>query len=356
LPEVRITRAVLIAAALFVVIYLPLRVEAGTVNLMAVALVWGIVTVSLVELTGWGGHISLGQFAIVGVGAITFGNIVMRQNLDMFVVLLCAAAAGGVVALLIGLPALRIRGLFLAATTLAFAVALDSFFLNPTNFPDFIPGNVDRPALWERFDLESEWVMYYVSLAFLVITILAALGIRQARSGRALLATRDNYRAAGAAAVPTTAAKLSGFILSGVVAGIAGGLFILVLRGARANTFQPNMSLEVFSTAVIGGLGSIFGALLGVFAFRWLEQVLSGELRLLVTGAGLLVVLYVLPGGLGQAVFALRDRLLRIVANRRGILVPSLVADRRATEEEQHADQTAMLRGALSEPVEAGRR
>jgi hypothetical protein len=117
------------------------------------------------------------------------------------------------------------------------------------------------------------------------------------------------------------------------------------------------MSIEVFSTAVIGGLGSIVGALLGVFSFRLLERVLSGEARLAVSGTGLLLILLVLPGGLGQAVFALRDRLLRLVANRRGLLVPSLMADRRATEEEQHADQTAMLSGALeAEPAKAGRR
>jgi branched-chain amino acid transport system permease protein len=356
LPEVRIARTALILGAVFVAIYVPLKIQASTVNLMAVAVVWGIVTISLVELTGWGGHISLGQFAIVGVGAITYGNIVMRQNADMFTVLLAAGAAGGVVALLIGLPALRIRGLFLAATTLSFAVALDSFFLNPTNFPNYIPGSVARPLLWGRYDLESEWVVYYVCLGFLVVTILAALGIRRARSGRTLLATRDNYRAAGAAAVPTTTAKLTGFVLSGVVAGIAGGLYILIQHGARAGSFRPDMSLEVFSTAVIGGLGSIFGALLGVFAFRTLEQIVSGEVRLLLTGTGLLVVLMLLPGGFGQAVFALRDRVLRWVAHRRGILVPSLVADRRVAEEEQHADQTAMLAGALGEPTKAGRR
>ncbi len=357
LPEVRYAKFALMAIATFLAIWLPLRLEAGDVNLVAVGLVWGIVAVSLVELTGWGGHISLGQFAIVGVGAITYGNIVQRHNVDMFVVLLVAGIAGGVIALLVGLPALRITGLFLAATTLAFAAALDAFFLNPTNFPDFIPGSVPRPVLWGRFDLESEWVMYYVALVFLVLTIFAAMGIRKARTGRALLATRDNYRAAGAAAVPTTAAKLSGFVLSGVVAGIAGGLFILILRGARAGTFLPDMSIEVFSAAVIGGLGSILGALVGVFSLRMLERVLSGEARLAVSGAGLLLVLLVLPGGLGQAIFALRDRFLRLVANRRGLLVPSLVADRRATEEEQHADQSAMLSGALgAEPVKAGRR
>lgn len=349
LPEVKYVKAALIAIATFLMIYVPLKVDAGTVNLMAVALVYGIVAISLVELTGWGGHISLGQFAIVGVGAIMYGNIALRYNIDLFVVLLIAGATGGVIALLVGLPALRIRGLFLAVTTLAFAVALDSFFLNPTNFPDYIPQGLNRPLLWGRFDLESEWMMYYLTLAFLAITILAALGIRKARAGRALLATRDNYRAAGAAAVPTTSAKLSGFILSGVVAGIAGGLFILILRGANAGTFQPNTSLEIFSTAVIGGLGSILGALAGIFTFRLLERVLSGQLRLVITGAGLLVVLSIFPGGFSQVLFGLRDRYLRWVANRRGLLVPSLVADRRETEEEQHADQSDLLEGALSE-------
>jgi branched-chain amino acid transport system permease protein len=349
LPEVKYVKAGLVAVLAFIAIYVPLKTDAGTVNLMSVALVFGIVAISLVELTGWGGHISLGQFAIVGVGAITYGNIALRYNLDMFVMLLLAGLAGGLIALLVGLPALRIRGLFLAVTTLAFAVALDSYFLNPNNFPDFIPSGVDRPTLWGRFNLESEWMMYYLTLAFLVLTILAALGIRKARAGRALLATRDNYRAAGAASVPTTSAKLAGFVLSGVVAGIGGGLFILILRGANAGSFNPNMSLEIFSTAVIGGLGSILGALFGVFTFRALEQILSGQMRLIITGAGLLVVLSIFPGGFSQVLFGARDRYLRWVANRRDILVPSLVADRRETEEEQHADQSDLLEGALTE-------
>jgi branched-chain amino acid transport system permease protein len=347
LPEVRYVKFAGMAIVAFVAIYVPLHLDPGSVNLLGVAVVWGIIAVSLVELTGWGGHISLGQFAIVGVGAITYGNIVMRHNVDMFVVLLAAGAAGGIIALLIGLPALRIQGPFLAVTTLAFAVALDSFFLNPTIFPKYIPGNVPRPALWGRFDVESEWVMYYLTLGFLAITIFAALGIRKARTGRTLLATRDNYRAAGAAAVPTTTAKLSGFVLSGVVAGIAGGLFILILRGARAGSFPPDLSLEVFSWAVIGGLGSILGALVGIGVDRALHQFLSGEIRLLINGVGMLWVLSAFPGGLGQVIYGVRDRYLKIVAERRGILVPSLVADKRETEEEQHEDKTDLLEGAL---------
>ena len=99
----------------------------------------------LVILTGWGGHISLGQFAIIGVGALVAGNLIQHLNLDMFLVLLVAGAAGALVSLVVGLPALRIRGLFLAVTTLAFAVALDQYVLNFNNFPDLIPTDVGRP-------------------------------------------------------------------------------------------------------------------------------------------------------------------------------------------------------------------
>jgi branched-chain amino acid transport system permease protein len=315
-PEVKAMRGLVLLAVALVAVVVPMGASPSTQNLMAVALLWGMVAVSLVVLTGWGGHISLGQFAIVGCGAVAAGNVLERWDIDLFVVLLIAGVAGAAVSLLIGLPALRIRGLFLAVTTLAFAVALDSYFLNPTNFPDYVPDEVKRPVLWQRFDLESQLSMYYLCLGFLVLTILAVVGVRRSRSGRVLLAARDNQRAAGASAVPTTRVKLTTFVFSGTIAGVAGGLYVVLQHGARAGSFQPSMSLDVFSMAAIGGLGSVSGSLLGVFVFRFLEKVLTGELRMAVTGAGLLVVLLVLPGGLGQFVNDLRDRLLRFLPDR----------------------------------------
>ncbi len=332
-------------------VILPRGFEPSDQILLSVAAVWGMVAISLVVLTGWGGNISLGQFAIVGVGALVAGNIATRWSLDLFVILLISGVSGAVIALLVGLPALRIKGLFLAVSTLAFAVALDSYFLNPNNLPGFVPGGITRPVLWRRFDLENQLTMYYLCLAFLIFTILAAMGVRRSRTGRVLLATKDNERAASAAAVPITSVKLTAFLFSGVIAGIAGGLYVFVVRAVGTGSFQPTLSLEVFSMAVIGGLGSIGGSLLGVFTFRFLARVLSGELRLIISGAGLLFVLLVLPGGLGQAVVAARDRLLRVVADRRGIVVPSLLADKRDTESasDHPEDETAVLAGALDD-------
>jgi hypothetical protein len=108
----------------------------------------------------------------------------------------------------------------------------------------------------------------------------------------------------------------------------------------------------VFTTAVIGGLGSLSGAISGVLLFKFLEtwQWLA-EYRLVVTGVGLLVVLYAVPGGIGQVMFAIRDRYLRWVANRRGIVVPTLVADKRVEGEAEHAaDEVGLLASALARP------
>jgi branched-chain amino acid transport system permease protein len=318
---------------------------------------------SLVVLTGWGGNISLGQFGIVGMGAMAAANLMTRWNVDLFVSMAAAMLLGAFVAVAIGLPALRIRGLYLAVTTLAFAVALDSYFLNPSNFASFVPDTTLPPVLFKRFDMSSEWVRYEFCLVIVVLAALVVRALRGARPGRVMIATRDNERAADAMAVPTTWVKLQTFVFAGALAGLAGALYVLVLTpvGAGQGTFPAESSIDVFSYAVIGGLSSVAGAMSGVFFFRILDFVLarhfSGNvvtiIRYSLSGGGLLFVLYFLPGGLWQFVQRRRDDLLRRVANRRGLLVPSLVADRRVdslpAEDDDHSeDESELISGALS--------
>jgi branched-chain amino acid transport system permease protein len=205
------------------------------------------------------------------------------------------------------------------------------------NFPDQVPDNVNPPIFWDRFDGAEQLVLYRFALGLLVVALLLTTALKRTRWGRVFQATKDNERTAQAQSVPTTRVKLVSFCYSGFIAGLAGGVYVLVLRGARVNSFPPIMSLEVFSMTVIGGLGSLLGAISGVLVFRFLQtwDVLGGELRLAVTGAGLLVVLYVYPGGFGQAIYAVRDRGLRLIARRRGIHVPSLIEDSRQDGESE---------------------
>jgi len=356
LPEVRWGRRIILTVVALAFVFVPAGWSPSNQYLASVAIVWGLAAVSLVILTGWGGHISLGQFAIVGVGALVAGNLIEHQNLDLFLTLVISGLAGAIVSLVVGLPALRIRGLFLAVTTLAFAVALDQYVLNFNNFPDLIPTGVGRPLLLERFDLTQGHTMYLTCLTFLGLAILAAQGLRKARSGRVMIATRDNQRAADAAGVPTTNVKLAAFLVAGVISGVAGGLHVVIVASLNPGTYPPSDSLTVFATSVIGGLGSISGALIGVLLFRFIETLtflgrvpVFGNIRPLLTGGMLLFVLLVLPGGLGQLVYDVRDRFLRRVAERRGILVPSLVADKRDAGAEHAADEVGLLQGALSD-------
>jgi ABC-type branched-subunit amino acid transport system permease subunit len=191
--------------------------------------------------------------------------------------------------------------------------------------------------------------MYLFTLAFLFLSILVAVGVRKARAGRVIIATRDNQRAADAAGVPTTNVKLAAFVLAGTIAGVAGALHVLLIGSVYEGGYQPTDSINVFATAVIGGLGSIVGAVASVLIFRYLETVTAlGDIRMGLTGTVLLVVLLVLPGGLGQLLYNLRDRVLIRVAKRRDIHVPSLVADRRVEGTKHAENEVGLLSSALS--------
>src|SRR5205807_999314 len=111
--------------------------------LASVVVIYGIVAVSLVILTGWAGQISLGHWGFAGIGAAVAGNLVVRHNADFFVTLIVAGLVGAIAAVVIGLPALRINGLYLAVTTLAFGIMVQIYFLSPTYFRSFLPGHGD---------------------------------------------------------------------------------------------------------------------------------------------------------------------------------------------------------------------
>jgi branched-chain amino acid transport system ATP-binding protein len=211
------------------------------------------------------------------------------------------------------------------------AVCVNSFFLNPSNFASIIPTNFRRPLLLGRVDLHSGIAYYYLCLLLLFVAVLFVKGLRNARPGRVFLASRDNIRAAEAMAVPTVTVRLASFTLAGALAGVAGALYVTTLGSVGLNTFDPSLSLLVFSMAVIGGLGSIRGALIGVAVIQSATYSFPSY-QLIIAGAGLLVVLLFLPGGLDEGLGKVRDSLLRMVARRRHLVVPSISGQRHVIE------------------------
>ncbi|HEY3670129.1 MAG TPA: ATP-binding cassette domain-containing protein [Acidimicrobiia bacterium] len=330
LPEVRITRALLVGAAALALALVPVVFTESRTNLAAVAVVYGIIALSLVVLTGWAGEISLGQMAFVAVGAAVGASLTARLGWDLALGLLGAGAVGAAVAVLIGLPVLRRRGLTLAVITLAFGLATTAWLLSPRVFGDgtrfdwLPPPRVERPDLFGVIDVRSETRFYLLCLAALALVIVAVVGIRRSRTGRALVAIRENERAASAFGINPRTTTLQAFAISGFLAAFAGALFVHQQNGLQLDSYGPGESLVVFTMVVIGGLGSVPGALLGALFVRGVTWWLPLEWQILATGAGMLVVLLVFRGGFGAALADARDAVLRRVARRRGIAVPSL--------------------------------
>ncbi len=311
---------------------------------------YGIVVVSLVVLTGWGGQISLGQVGFVAVGAALGGALTADAGLPFLVALLLTALVGAGLAVLVGLPAMRIQGLFLAVTTLAFAAAVSNVVLNERYFGWLLPDErITRPQLF-FVDAADDRVYFYLCAASLAFTYWAARGIRSSRAGRVLIAMRDNERTAQSYGINRMRVRLATFAISGFLASFAGVLLVHLQYELRPESFAPQMSIQLFLLAVIGGLGSVGGALTGVLYFALLDVFLPpGAGQLLLSGFGVVGIMLFYPSGLGGLFFAGRDAWLRRVAMRARIYVPSLVGDHRVLDGEAS-------RAVLAERVPGGTR
>jgi len=336
LPEVKWGLRGAGLAALLLAAAMPRILSTGHVYLASLLIIYAIVGLSLLILTGWSGQISLGQFALAGFGGATTAVLYQRHGWDFLLATLAGMAAASLIALVIGLPALRIRGPFLAVTTLAFAVSASEYFLDPHYLPWFVTPTMQRPHIFGRIALDTDARMYYFCLIVLLGVLAGVNRLRHSRTGRALIATRDNEPMAEAAKLDTTRVKLGAFVLSGAIAGLAGSLFVVHQQGVYTNSFNADMSVVLFSMVVIGGLGSLPGVLLGALYVFGTQYLLSGGYSFLASGAGILFLLLFLPEGLGGLAYRLRDAWLRRVAVRRGLVVPSLLADVRVEAAEPY--------------------
>jgi branched-chain amino acid transport system ATP-binding protein len=319
LPVVRVGRVVAALVALAAALALPLLLTPSQEFRASVVGALAILALSVVVLTGWTGEVTLGQMAFAAVGGAITALATVEWRLDLSLTLLVAGSATAVVAVVLGIPSLRWQGLFLAVTTLAFGVAALGWFLNPSE-ASWIPRDaVFRRPLLGVWDLHGDTAMYYVSLGVLVLCLVAVAGIRQSRVGRVLRALRDNGPGAQAFGVRLPVARLTAFAVSGFLAGVAGAMMVYVNEAYDPATFAAEQGLNVFISSVVGGVGSALGAILGALVLDGSRTFLSGTWALLPSALGVLVVLLVLPGGLAELVYRVRDRILRGVAARRGI-------------------------------------
>ncbi|MCA1838924.1 MAG: ATP-binding cassette domain-containing protein [Actinobacteria bacterium] len=263
------------------------------------ALVYILIGISLVVLTGWVGQISLGHAALVGIGA--FGTGIMARNFGIpfpFNLPFAAALSAGAAALL-GAVALRVRGLYLAVATLIFSWMADTFLFRSSWFVGAGGSSTINNIVFgakggfPNFDLSDRKVLYYFGLAITALGLLAAANLRSSKTGRAFFAVRGSETAASSLGINVMRYKLLAFAISGMLAGAAGNLIIIDQRTVTADPFRFTFSLFYLSIAVIGGLVSLPGVVIAALVFGLLNylfqtvSLFSGLLE--VVSAGLLV-------------------------------------------------------------------
>ncbi len=318
-PALRATTVALLALCAVVAATLPLllnesRTFAAT-NLVAISLV----VVSVVVLTGWAGEITLGQMGFAGVGAAFAAVATLTWQWDLSLILPTAGVAAAVVALVVGLPSLRFRGLLPAATTLAFALAATGYFLNSNQQTWLRTDRIERRPIFGLWRLTGTTAMYECALVVLALCLLGLRGIHRSHLGRSLRAVRDGDQAAASFGVSPVGAKLTAYAISGFLAGVGGALLAYANNGFDPSAYAPTESLTVFTAAVVGGVGSVIGGILGALYLDGARWLLTGYWQLLPTAVGVLVVLLFLPGGFGGLVYRVRDAFLRRVGGARDV-------------------------------------
>jgi ABC-type branched-subunit amino acid transport system permease subunit len=303
----------------------PLVISTGRSFLMSQICIYAVIALSLTVLTGWAGQVSLGQFGLVAIGALLASHL--GSSVPLILLLPFAGAVTAVVAVIIGLPALRVRGLYLAVSTLAFSLWLMGPLLSTTcwnvplvdkrlctGLPNPQSTLIARPSIL-GVHLGSERAFAWFSLVVLILSALMVRVWRDRGVARRLMSVRDNESGAGATGIPLARTKLLAFALSGFIAGYAGVCLAFALERFSTTTFAPTYSLLVVSMVVIGGLDSIAGAVLGALYLVGIPAAFgtTPTIQFLTSGLGLLAFILYLPGGLAEVMHQLGDLVTELI-------------------------------------------
>ena len=298
----------------------PFVAPAGLVNVGVYALIYSLAALGLSLLMGLAGQVSLGQAGFFAIGAYTQAVLVTRYEVGALLASVAAVAVTMVVALLVGLPLLRLRGHYLALATLGFGIivtvlATESTFLGATSG---IFGIAKPEFNGRTYNSTTEYFLLLVPVVLL--GLLLARNVVESRIGRALGAVNDSEVAAESLGVDTFRLRVQVFVLSAAFASVAGTAFAHWLGVVNPNSANFPLSVSFLLMAVLGGVGTVYGAVVGAFAVEGLDDGLRrlipelvpgavGEVQLIGFGILLTVIMIFLPGGLHQLWTTARRRL-----------------------------------------------
>ena len=258
-----------VAPLIVLVILVPFLVRGMTFSyryylyVLNIAGIYTVLTVGLDILSGYTGLISLGHAGFLAIGAYTSAILVDQAGVPFGLSLIITPLVTGLFGLMVGFPALRISGMYLGLTTMGFGFIARRLIIALRAWTEGSAGlEVSKPVLF-GFTFANDWDNYFLIYAFVILVIVLSRRVVQSKVGRALMAIRDSERAAEAAGVDLTRYKLFAFFISAVLAGLAGGLFAHTMRFISTDHFDILLSIYFVIMGLVGGLGSIYGAVLG---------------------------------------------------------------------------------------------
>ena len=317
----------------------PTSYNATDTRLIAQAFYIGIAAMGLNILTGYNGQVSIGHGAFFGVGAYTTALLMSHEykwfgisfgNMSFLATLLPSAIVCFIVGALVGFPALRVKGLYLALVTLGLAVIFPDIatrFVKGTGGTSLValtPTQVAAPSWFSdrlpSLSAQDQWA-YTMCFTFAVVGLVAVWVIARSKFGRALIAVRDHESAASSVGIDLARTKVLAFALSAMYAGIAGSLSVLVVFNASADKVEVfKNSIEFLVALVIGGTATVIGPIIGGFAVVYIDKWTSDAfpskpvISPATFGIALILLMYVLPEGVvggARKLFAWARRTMR---------------------------------------------
>jgi branched-chain amino acid transport system permease protein len=302
-PWVRIVIGAVVAA---IAVALPYQYEPATNKIFSQVLFFAVAAMGLNLLTGFNGQVSIGHGAFFGVGAFTSAILVVDHGWYLEATIPVAALLAAALGVAVGVPALRVKGLYLALLTLGLAVMFPGVMRKYVDGPGGIPlltlNGKQTSSLIDG--VPDDIYRYYLCLGIMVALFLLASNLMRSRTGRAMIAVRDQEVAASTVGIDVARTKVITFAISAAYAGVAGSLSVLIDGRANATPQSAILyfqrSIEFLIMVVIGGAATITGPLLGaallVFIQRQTED--TKQLAPALLGGALIAVVYVLPDGL----------------------------------------------------------
>lgn len=267
-------------------------------NMIGIYIILGI---GINVLTGFTGQLSLGQAAFFGIGAYTTALMNTRAGFQFLPCLVGSMVLTGLFGVVLAVPALKVKGSYLALLTMGFGEVVRIVMINWTPVTNGTAGvlGIESPVIFGyAFD---DLKKYYFLILVFVLLGLAYEGILiHTRTGRAFVAIREDNEAAELTGINVTAYKIKAFVLSAVYSGVAGCLYAMMIKYVSPDTFVSNTSSVILWTAIVGGFGTVIGPVFGGIIMQVLPEALRflGDWRLVVYGLILLIVILRFPGGL----------------------------------------------------------